>query len=98
VTKDIPLGESKGVAKGWQIPRIVLDASASGAGRSLRRATSALIVQDELPPLSERSQCGPEETVIEQQAAIHAHERCCTGYLWREEYGELEPTCANGAP
>jgi hypothetical protein len=98
VTEDIPLDESNGVAKGWQISRVVFDAGASGAGRSLRRATPPLIVQDELSPLGQRSQCGPQEIVIEQQSAIHARERRRTGYLRREVYGELEPTCANGAP
>ena len=98
MTEDIPLGESNGVAKGCQIPGIVFDACASRAGRSLRRASATLIVQDQLPPLSERSQCGPQEIVIEQQSAIHARERRRTGYLWREVHGELEPTCANGAP
>jgi hypothetical protein len=98
VAEDIPLDESNGVAKGWQIPGIVLDASASGGGGSLRRAAPTLIVQDQLSSLSQRSQCRPKEIVIEQQSAIHAHERRRTGYLRREVHGELEPTCANGAP
>jgi hypothetical protein len=36
--------------------------------------------------------------VIEQQAAIHADERCRTVYLRGEVHGELESACAYGAP
>jgi hypothetical protein len=76
----------------------MLDTRRPSARRRLRRTATALIVEDQLSPLREGRERWPQEVVVEQKPAVHAHERNGTGYFWREVHGELEASCTDGAP
>ena len=97
VTENVPGANAERFANRRQVAGIVLDASGPGSGRRLRRTATSLVVEDELTALGQGSESGPQQIVIEQQSAVHTHERCCTVYLRREVHSELEPACANGA-
>ncbi len=56
----------------------------------LALAPAALVVEDELTCGRERGEGGPEQRVIEEQAAVDAEERCRAAHLRRGEDGELE--------
>jgi hypothetical protein len=98
VAKHIPLRESDRFAQRGEIAGIVLDASGARTGWCLRRAASALVVEDQLATLRERRQRGPQQIVIEEEPAVHAGKRNSAGHFWGEVHGELEPACTNGAP
>ena len=98
VTQHVPGAKTKRFANRGQVASVVLDASRTRTWRCLRRATTPLVVEDELTALGQGSESGPQQVMIEQQSAVHTHERYRAVYLRREVYGELEPACANGAP
>jgi hypothetical protein len=98
VTEYVPDPKTQRFANRGQIAGVVLDAGGARTWRCLRCPTTPLVVEDELTALGQGSECGPQQIVIEQQSAIHTHERYRAVYLRGEVYGELEPACANGAP
>ncbi len=55
-------------------------------GGDLRCTATALVVEDELTALGERSESGPQQVVIEQQSAVHADERYRHRVLSGERY------------
>ena len=98
MAEDIPPREADRFAKRGEIAGVMLDACAASSRRDLRRTASALIVEDELTPVGERRDCGPQQLVVEQQPTVHADERNGTVYFRREVDGEFESACAYGAP
>jgi hypothetical protein len=98
VAEDVPRRETECLAEGWEVARVVFDASAARAWWSLGCTSPTLVVQDQLPVIGERSESRPQEVVIEQKPAIHADKRNGTGFLRGEKHGEVEPACLNDAP
>jgi hypothetical protein len=98
VPQDVPLREAKGLADGGEIAGVVLDAGAARTRWRLGRTSAALIVQDQLPMVSERGKGGPQQIVIEEQPAVYADKRNGAGFLRREKHGKVEPACVNDAP
>ena len=98
MTQHVPGAKAKRFAYRGQIASVVLDASDARTWRCLRCTPTSLVVQDELTALGQGSESGPQQVMIEQQSAVHTHERYRAVYLRREVDGELEPACANGAP
>ena len=98
MTQHVPRAETERFANRRQIASVVLDASGTRTWRCLRRPTTPLVVEDELTALGQGRESGPQQIVIEQQSAIHTHERYRAVSLRREVHGELEPACPDGAP
>jgi hypothetical protein len=82
VAEDVPLRETNRLADRREVTSVVLDSGSSSARRNLRRTSSALVVQNQLPSLGERCERWPEQVMIEQQAAVHADKRNGTVYFW----------------
>lgn len=98
VAKHVPLRQPEGIADGRKISSIVFDASTACSRWSLRCTSAALIVQDQLPVIGERSERRPQQVVIEEKPAVHADKRNGTGFLRGEKHGKVEPACVNDAP
>ena len=98
VAVDVPHRETECLAEGWEVTRVVFDASAARAWWSLGCTSPALVVQDQLPVIGERSKSRPQEVVIEQKPTVYADKRNGAGSLRREKHGKVEPACVNGAP
>jgi hypothetical protein len=91
VAEHIPLAETKCLAQCDEVPRVMLDARRAHSWRRLRRAAAALIVENELPPLRERGKRRPEQSVIVDEASVHAHQRSRASDLRGLENSKLEP-------
>ena len=98
MAQDVPPRETERVSDSSKVARIVLDARASRARRSLGCSAPSLIVEDQLASFCEGRESGPQQVVIEEKPAVHADKRNGAGFLGGEKHGKVEPACTNGAP
>lgn len=86
--------EADRVGEGGQVSGVEFHARGSGGGWDGGESSAALIVEDQLPSGGKWRERGPEEGVVEDQAAVDADERKGSGSgVISPEYGELYPSC-----